>query len=387
MHGRIKIKPATPLIVHVLHSLGVGGAEVLAAGISRDLCDRYRFAFVCLDEPGSLAVELRDQGFVIETQGRSAGMDWSLPGRLRRCFHTHQVDLIHAHQYTPFFYSLLSRTTQDHPPILFTEHGRHYPDHASFKRTLFNRLMLRRHDRITAVGHFIRHALITNEHLPADRIEVIHNGCPDTAECTAMNTRESIRQTLGLTADQPVFIQVARFHPVKDHATAIRAFAQVHQHQPAARLLLVGDGSEQAVCRERVNALGLGSVIQFLGLRRDVTTLLQAADVFVLSSLSEGISVTLLEAMAARLPIIATDVGGNSEVVIHEHNGLLSPRRDYASMAGHMMSMVTRPDLRIAMGLAGRQRYQAKFTRDMMHAGYAAVYEQMLGCHPNSLAA
>lgn len=374
MHKRSK----QPLIVHVLHSLGVGGAEVLAARLSRDLRDRYHFGFFCLDEPGSLAQELRSEGFIVETIGRKEGLDWSVSARLKKLMRHHRVDLIHAHQYTPFFYSLLSRAIHDQPPILFTEHGRHFPDHASMKRGLFNRLMLKSHDRITAVGHFIRHALITNEYLPPDRIDVIYNGCPDASRHRAKPSCQLRREALGLSPEQPVFIQVARFHPVKDHATAIRAFAQIHQDCPEARLLLVGNGSQQSTSRELAASLGLDQAVAFLGLRRDIPELLELADVFVLSSLSEGISVTLLEAMAAGLPIVATDVGGNREVVIHEHNGLLSPRRDAFTMASHMLRMIEDPDLRMTMGRAGRHRYETRFTQRIMHRGYAAIYEQML---------
>src|SRR5438067_9821303 len=146
-------------ICQVLHGLWVGGAEVLAARLARQLGDRFRFVFVCLDELGTLGQELRAEGFPVEVLQRRAGLDWRCSLRLARFLRRERVDLVHAHQYTPFFYSLMARFLYRRPAVLFTEHGRHYPDYPRRKRMLANRFLLQRRDRVVGVGEAVRQAL------------------------------------------------------------------------------------------------------------------------------------------------------------------------------------------------------------------------------------
>ena len=167
---------AKPRICHVLHGLGVGGAEVLAARLARRLRDRYRFVFVCLDELGTLGGQLRAEGFPVHVVGRRAGVDVRCMRRLTRLLREERVDIVHAHQYTPFFYTLAARLFYRHAPVVFTEHGRFHPDYPRPKRILANRLLLERRDRVVAVGETVRQALVHNEGIAAERIDVIYNG-------------------------------------------------------------------------------------------------------------------------------------------------------------------------------------------------------------------
>ena len=142
-----------PVICQVLHSLDIGGAEVLADGLARSLANRFRFVFACLDNLGSLCEQLRSDGFPVGLVNRKVpGIDWKCGFRLAAFLREHNVDVIHSHQYTPFFQSLVSRLSYRRPPIVFTEHGRHFPDSRSAKRVAVNRLLLRSDDRICGVG-------------------------------------------------------------------------------------------------------------------------------------------------------------------------------------------------------------------------------------------
>jgi glycosyltransferase involved in cell wall biosynthesis len=375
-----------PTIAHVLHRLYLAGAEVLAADLARRLRGRFRFVFFCLDEVGPLGVQLAGEGFPTVDLVRRPGVDWALARRLRHACRIYHVDLLHAHQYTPFFYAALSRGLGSRPPLLFTEHGRHYPDFRRPKRVLANRLLLHRADRVTAVGQFVQQALVDHEGLAAGRIEVIHNGVdPACFPAPDAVARAAARAELDLPTDAPVLLQVARFHPVKDHATALRALGAVLKSWPpvpeAARpvLLLAGDGEDRTKIEALAVKLRLGRCVRFLGVRQDVPRLMAAADLFLLTSLSEGISVTLLEAMAAALPIVTTDVGGNSEVVVHGQTGLLAPRGDAEGLAQAMVTLLRDPMGRQTMGQAGRRRLLEQFTQQRMHDRYAQLYDQMLG--------
>jgi L-malate glycosyltransferase len=364
---------------HVLHRLSRAGAEVLAGDLARKLSDRYRFVFLCLDGVGPLGEELASEGFAVVDLGRRPGLDRSVARRLGAVVKGESIGLLHAHQYTPFFYSALSRGFGASPPILFTEHGRHYPDERKLKRVLANRWLLKAGDRVSAVGRFVAEALVENEGIARERVRVIHNGIDPDAFPTVDSTRRAeARGLMGVDEDTPVVMQVARFHPVKDHHTAIRAFAGVVERMPGARLCLIGDGPERQAIEAHAAELGIYEQVKFLGVRDDVDKLLAGADVFMLSSVSEGISVTLLEAMATGLAIVATDVGGNGEVIEHGVTGLLSLRGDGRALAGSLIALLEDADKRRVMGVRGRARLLEVFTQERMHRAYAEVYGQMI---------
>jgi glycosyltransferase involved in cell wall biosynthesis len=381
-----------PTIAHLLHTLTRAGAELLAADLARKLQDRFNFIFICLDEIGPLGKSLQEEGFIVTDLHRRPGVDFSVARRVRQLVKKHDVKLLHAHQYSPFFYAASSRSLLEtvfcRPPVLFTEHGRHFPDHRSLRRVLANKVLLTRHDRVTAVGQFVKDALTKNEGIPGRRIEVIYNGIDpdsfgsatyggDSAKATAI--RMQLRSDLGLKPDTPMALQVARLHPVKDHVTAVAAMAYVVQDIPEAVLVLVGEGVEQNRIIAKINEFGLKDNIRMVGMRKDVARFMLAADVYLLSSLSEGVSVTLLEAMGSSLPIVATDVGGNGEVVSHGKNGLLCKSGDPRDLAGSLISLLRNRQMQSQMGRAGRTRLREMFTQERMHAGYTRVYEQMLG--------
>ena len=378
-----------PTIAHVLHRLYLAGAEVLAAALARELRGRYTFIFFCLDEIGPLGRQLAAEGFTVVDLQRRPGLDLAVARRMRRLVREHGVRLLHAHQYTPFFYAAASRgiggLVTGEPRLLFTEHGRHYPDVRKRRRVWANKLLLRPRDRVTAVGRFVKQALATNEGIDPPRIEVVYNGIDEAAFDVGRDAalRGQVRGELGIDGATPVLLHVARFHPVKDHATGLRGFALAVRRMrdgnaAAPLLLLVGDGEKMGEAEALAGELGVADRVRFLGVRTDVPRLMAAADAFMLSSLSEGVSVTLLEAMAARLPIAATDVGGNEEVVADGVAGLLSPRGDHEALGRHLSRLLSDAELRYRLGDAGRQRVLETFTQQQMHTRYASIYEAML---------
>lgn len=375
---RLPVRTHRPTVCQILHSLRMGGAEVLAARLARQLADRHRFVFVCLDELGKLGQDLQAEGFRIEVLTRRPGIDWRSSFRLARFLRREQVDLVHAHQYTPYFYSNLARFFYRRPAILFTEHGRHFPDYPRRKRMAVNRLFLKSCDRVIGVGEAVREALISNEGICPERIKVIYNGVDLAPFQDGTQEREVVRRELGLEAGSLVILQVARLDYLKDHGTAIRTIDRVLQKCPRARLVLVGDGPEEPQIRELVRQRGLEPHVQFLGLRTDVARLLQAADIFLLTSISEGIPLTLIEAMAAGIPIVATRVGGIGEVVADGSTGLLAPSGDHSSLAEQILRLSENAALRRELGAEGRERAWALFSEKKMHASYRQLYQEML---------
>jgi glycosyltransferase involved in cell wall biosynthesis len=340
----------------------------------------YRFLFVCLDELGSLGQELREEGFAVELLNRRPGVDWRCAQRLAEIVRRERVDVLHTHQYAPFFYSAASRRLGSRPPVLFTEHGRAHPDYPRRKRMLANRVLLRSRDHVVAVGEAVRQALIHNEGIPPDRVELIHNGIPlERFEARLTDSeRAAIRAELGIEPEDLVLIQVARLDYLKDHATAIRTIERVANQCPRVRLLLVGDGPERAVIEELVQQRTLEENVRLLGQHNDVPRLLAASDIVLLTSISEGIPLTLIEAMAAGRPVVSTRVGGVPEVVADGQTGLLAPAGDDAALAEHILRLVDDPARREPMGRVGQQRAGDLFSEDRMHDGYRQIYAEMV---------
>lgn len=366
-------------VCQVLHGLEVGGAEVLAARLARTLGLGHRFLFACLDELGSLGRELRDEGFMVEVLGRRPGLDWRCVRRLGEIVRRERVDILHAHQYAPFFYCTAGRLPRARPAVVFTEHGRHHPDYPRRRRMLANRVLLLRRDRVVAVGEAVRRALIRNEGFAGDRVEVIYNGIPleRFEDGLAEAGRAAVRADIGVDPDDLVVIQVARLDYLKDHITAIGAIERVAGRCPRARLVLVGEGPERGRIEDLVRQRSLGANVRLLGARRDVPRLLAASDIVLLTSISEGIPLTLIEGMAAGRPVVATRVGGVPEVVEEGVTGLLAPAGDADALADHILHLAAAAGRRTELGCAGQQRAKFLFSERRMCDAYRDLYNQL----------
>ncbi|MBL8817476.1 MAG: glycosyltransferase [Planctomyces sp.] len=369
-----------PVICHVIHSLGVGGAEVLLDQMVRRMSDEFRFVVAVLDEVGEIGERLRRDGVTVHHLHREPGIDRNCAQRLKAFADQQQVSILHAHQYTPFFQAMLSRGLVGRRPVVFTEHGRHVPDLPSRKRMIVNRLLLRKRDRLIGVGEAVADALIKNEGLPAQRVEVIYNGVDlNRYQHTDASARELIRAEFGFNSTDFVAVQVARLHDLKDHETAIRAMKVVCEEVPHARLLIVGDGD----CRSRIEQLIEENQLEFnvvmAGARNDVPDLLAASDLFLMTSISEGIPLTLIEAMAAGLPVVSTAVGGIPEMIESGVSGYLHEARDVGGIAASVISLTRDLEQRHRISVNGRKTALEKFSLETMLLQYRQVYRDVAG--------
>ena len=376
-------------ICQFVHTLNWGGAETLAYRLATnpDLTNRYEFVFFCLDaenvaHAGAMAQKLIDQGYKVECLNRKPGLDRDCVKRLANLFEQYEIDIVHAHQCTPYFYSSLARWRKKNPKILLTEHGRFYPDVVSWKRRLVNRFLYRRDDILTAVGQRVKEALQKKEGYPGKRIQVVYNGIdPDVYDnhrsANENDTRESVRREFNIPDNVFTIIQVARLDPIKDYKTSLRTFEALRQTVPNIRLIIVGDGPERSAIEQGINRHNLQDGVILTGARSDVSRLLKGADAFMLTSLSEGIPVTFLEAMAARLPIVTTDAGGCKEVVVNGQTGFVAPVGNPMSLAKALHLLATEPKLSARLGEAGRERLLEMFTQRQMHDAYCQLYESL----------
>jgi len=367
----------------VLHVMNVAGAEMLVAETIRRLGPRIDPVVLCLDAVGVLGEQLAAEGVPVVSFGRRAGLDLGVSRRMAKEIRARRLEVVHAHQYTPFFYgAIAAKLSGVKPRVIFTEHGRHYPDVVSSKRRLANRLVFDHlADDVNAVCEFSARSLSEKDGFSAGRIQVIENGVdlPKYAETADIR---ALRHGLGLDPDRRYVVTVARFHPVKDHRTLVRAFGEVAHARQDVDLLLVGDGALRQDLERQVDELGLTTRVRFLGVRSDVADLLRASDVFALTSVSEAASITLLEAMACGRPVVVTAVGGNPEIVRDGADGVLAPRGDWAAIAAALLRILGDDTLARTMGQSGaervRQQYQLDRTIERYYELYAAAHARRL---------
>jgi glycosyltransferase involved in cell wall biosynthesis len=351
----------------VLHVMQVAGAEVLTRELIRRAGPRIVPSVVCLDEVGAMGEEMKREGIDLVCFHRRPGRDWGVSRRMAAAIRERQLDIVHAHQYTPFFYSALAKLLlRRRPRLILTEHGRHYPDIVSRKRRIVNRVVLDRlADAVTACCHFSAKGLSESDGFRANRIEIIDNGI------------EVDRYGPRPTGESRTIIHVARHHPIKDQATLLRGFAIAAKVLPDIELLMVGDGPLRSDVESLSRDLGIADRVRFLGIRKDIPDLMRRAAIFALTSLSEAASLTLLEAMASGLPAVVTEVGGNCELVRHEQEGLLVPRGDASACAAAFLRLFGDAALARRLGDAGRQRAEERYRLEGTVNRYLSLYERL----------
>ena len=372
-------EPRRPIrVAFVVHVMQVAGAEVLVRETIRRLGPRIVPTVFCLDRVGPIGEELVRDGVDLVCLDRKPGIDLGVSWRMANACSARRIDVIHAHQYSPFFYAALAKPLcRPTPKLILTEHGRHYPDVVSPKRRALNRLVLDRlADAVNACVGFSAKALKTNDGFRGNRIAVIENGI-DVDRYGPPADRAALRTRLGLDPDELILVHVARHHPVKDQATLVRGFAAANV--PGSRLVMVGDGPLRGELESLAQTLDVATRVSFVGIQSNVSDWLAAADAFALTSVSEAASLTLLEAMATGLPVIVTAVGGNPDLVRKDVDGLHVPRSDSNALAVAIRRMLTDSERRSRLGQSGRQRTHDRYRLDATVGAYDSLYRSLTG--------
>jgi L-malate glycosyltransferase len=359
-------------VMHVVLSLRPGGTERLVVDLCRAMQPDVPSCVCCLDEAGDWAAGLQEDGIDVVVLGRTPGFHPSLGRRIAAAARERAVTVLHCHQYSPFVYGSLAGLLVPALRVVFTEHGRISDAPPSRKRALVNRVLGLRPDRIVAVSHELRDFMIAEGFRPS-AVGVIHNGI-DAGPAVAPGDRERARQRLGLPPTGMVIGSVARFDPVKRFDVLMRAFRAVAQEEPGARLVLVGDGPERARLEALADECGVRPAVAFTGIRHDARALMPAFDVYANTSDSEGISITILEAMATSLPVVATRVGGTPEIVEAGASGELVAAREEAGIAAALVQLLRDPQRRSAIGDRARARVVDRFSRTRMVQQYLEAY-------------
>lgn len=351
-------------VMHVILTLDMAGMEHVVYNLTKNLNkDIFEVTIVVILRRGPLAAEVEKHGIkVISAKRMLRFVPLIYPYELIRLIRKIKPDIIHSHSGC-WHYSPLAARLCNVPVTIHTEHGRIFPETKSL--IFCDRLYFRFTNKLVTVSEYLTSYMQEVVKLDSRKIIQIENGV-DTEQFTSHERRT--------TSDDYTIGIVARLEPVKDHLTLLNAFAQVIKIVPNCKLLIIGNGSQKQNIEEQIQMLKLSDKVLLLGERKDIPELLSIMDIFVLSSLTEGTSLTLLEAMASGKPVVATNVGGNAKVVIDNETGFLVPPGEPSIMAEKIIKLLKDRNLINEMGTKGRNRVLEHFSLDKMVNAYEKLY-------------
>ena len=363
--------PRPQRIMHLNQSLGMGGIETLILQLCARL-DRAAYApSVCvLEGGGPLAVEFEAAGVPVHVMKKGRGVDWRLPVRLAQLVRREGIDILHTHNTAAWFYGVLAARLSG-LPVVHTEHTS--PSYHARRWRKIEKALSLATDRISAVSGSVARVMTEEQGIAANKVRVVHNGIEASLYGGAADGA-ALKAALGIPRSAPVVGNVARLFPNKDHGTLLRAFKRVVERVSSATLLIAGEGPLRGEVEAEVRRLQLSGTVHLLGNRRDIPALLRVFDLFVLSSVKEGLPMALLEAMAAGKPVVATEVDGNPELVVHEGTGLLVPPGNPDALAEAICRLLQDQGAAQRMGRQGRERVRRLFTFERMADAYQDVY-------------
>jgi len=373
-----------PLIVHIIYRLAVGGLENgLVNLINHMPPKRYRHAIVCLTEDSEFSGRIQRDEVPVFALHKGNGQDFSVHRRVWRLLRRLQPDVVHTRN-LPTLECLIPAALAGVPSRIHGEHGRdvYDLDGSNRKYNLLRKAVRPFVHRYTTVSADLANWLIHTVGVRTERVSHIYNG----VDTQRFSPRTGLRPSLGPEKFAPpgtlVIGTIGRMQPVKDQLTLVRAFIHLLGLESSARervrLVLVGDGPLREEAQQLLRSVHAEHLAWLPGERADVPDIMRGLDLFVLPSLAEGISNTILEAMASGLPVVATRVGGNPELVEAGETGLLIPPDDPVAMAEAIQSYLSDPEKLCRHGQAGRLRAETHFSIEAMVKGYLTVYDSVL---------
>ncbi|MEP7311041.1 MAG: glycosyltransferase [Pseudomonadota bacterium] len=360
-------------ILHLVESLERGGLErVVVNLVLAQQAAGNSVAVCCLFRLGPLAAELRDAGITVVCANKSPGLDLRAVTRIRNeCIRT-DAQVLHTHNAVANYYGALAAFGR-RIRLISTRHGMGAAG-VGTKERLY-RLSLLRTAAVAAVCEAAKRHFTIDGALPVAKVSVVRNGilCDRFAHGSA-RARAAARATLDMDPTALVVGTVGRLNWAKNHSLLLDGFAQLLAKHPGSRLVIIGEGELRPAIEVQIAARNLHSAVLLTGDRNDVAALLPAFDVFALTSTTEGYSIALLEAAASGLPVVATDVGGNAEIVQDGITGILCPASSVDGLVHALERLSQSPALRLEMGRRARAWVEQHGSVTAMLRGYDRLY-------------
>lgn len=378
-----------PLIVHVIYHLGVGGLENGVVNLINHIPpDRYRHAIICLKGYSDFRSRIASENVQVIALNKRDGQDFKLYIDLFKAFKQLKPDIVHTRNLAAMEGQVIAalagaraRVHSEHGRDMFDLHGKNR------KYNLLRKAIRPFVGRFIAVSRDLESWLVETVRTTPYRINQIYNGVDSRRFYPRKSRRWDNNLVQGavpgfFSKDTFVIGSVGRMADVKNYPSLIEAFLLLLKEIPVARerlrLLIIGEGSTRQRCIEMMREAGVEVLAWFPGERNDIPELMRSMDLFVLPSLGEGISNTILEAMSTGLPVIATRVGGNAELVEEGVTGMLVPSGSATALSASMQEYYRNPELLVKHGRAARKQVETRFSMETMMSGYLEVYDKVL---------
>ncbi|GAB4178164.1 MAG: hypothetical protein Fur0039_21870 [Rhodocyclaceae bacterium] len=380
-----------PLIAHVVAHFGTGGMENGMVNLLDRLPEeRYRHAIVCLDGYTGFRDRFRRRDIAFHALGKKPGKDPAVWGRLWRLLRRLRPDIVHTRNLSALEAQFVAAAAGVRARI-HGVHGRDVFDLDGSGYRWLRRLARPLVHRYIAVSRDLADWLASGVGVAPERIVQIYNGV-DAGRFHPRGAGERRIGPMGFAGEGDIVVgSVGRMAEVKDYPTLVRAFIELVERDPALkarlRLAVIGEGIAREPCRRMLEEAGCGAIAWLPGEREDIPELMRAFDLFVLPSRGEGISNTILEAMASGVPVVATRVGGNPELVEEGVSGALVPAADPAALAAALAAYLAEPQRMKDHGQAARRRAQQAFSIEAMAKAYLDVYDGLAAATCSALRA
>ena len=365
-------------VAFINYSLDIGGIETLILEIgkrlNRDIFDPSVFIF---RKDGKLRSEFAKWNIPVIEIRKNGGFDWFLPLRLSRALKQHSVDIVHTHNPANWLYGGIAARLAGFP-LVHTEHTTcDYHNYHVRRWKLIERILARFTDVISAVSESVKDYMVNIVHISPSKLKVVHNAV-NLEDFNIQIDRALLKRQLKLKKKDIVIGNIARFYENKDQQTLLRALKIVLDDYKNVFLLLAGDGPLKEKMQDLAKDLKINKQVQFLGNRRDIPNLLKIMDIFVLSSKREGLPIVLLEAMASGVPVVATNVDGNGELVTHNETGMLVLPNNPKALAEVIIQLLKDKARMKKIGINGKNRVEKEFTFATMVRTYEDIYKSLV---------
>jgi len=371
-------------VAYLVNALSMGGVQKYMVELCNRL-NRKQFApmLIGFRKDRTILDFLKREDVPVWTLDKKGGNDWRIPHRIAQICREQKVDVLHSNNWGTLVETCLAHQLARHTQWLHVQHGLEYnirkewPLYKRWCQGVAARWALGRANAVAAVSQATRDFMTHAWGVRNAQVQVIYNGVELNPHLADWNLRRTKRQELGMPENALVIISVGRLDSVKNYPCLIQAFALLRERLPEVRLLLVGDGDDAGRVHTAIHKNRVENSVSCIGNRTDVSELLVASDLFGLASLSEGVSLSILEAMSAGLPVVATEVGGNPEL-IDEAVGALVPAENPIALSQTLYQFLSSAERRGQCSKAARMRVEQHFTQERMVAQYESLYMQLV---------
>jgi sugar transferase (PEP-CTERM/EpsH1 system associated) len=364
---------------HTIYAFNEGGMERgIINLINYGNHQRFRHVIICLTEGGAFSELIRSSDFRLVELHKRNGNDWHLPWAIANVARQYAIDLLHARGWPTLLETAIGARLARVPATIYGFHGKTFDDlaGASLRRRWIQRMIIKTYDRILTLTPRMRDEVAFEFGVSRQSIDLVPNGV-DIKIFSPSEDQIKLRAAFGIPRGRFVIGNVGRLDPVKNQQTILRALKQLKTCEATPYFLLVGDGPERQRLQNEVRQLGLDRDVQFFGYTDHIADLMNCMDIYVQSSFYEGFSNTILEAMACGVPVLATNVGGTSDLFESGREGFFFEPKDHDSLASLITRLLTDQILLQEMGRRARKRTIDVFAVEKTVALYESIYMKL----------